>query len=176
MKKIVIFISGAGSLLESFAKSTKLEIIKVYANRECKGLEVAGKFGINAEIRSDFGENLAVELNKSDIEVVVLAGFLKVISAEFLNRFKGKVVNLHPSLLPKYGGVGFYGKKVLQAALDSGDLKTGITIHKVTEEVDHGPILGQFKVVIAKEETLESLIEKTRKVELEKYVEVVENL
>lgn len=174
MKKIVIFISGAGSLIESFKQSKKLEIVKVIANRECFGLQKATELNLNHEVRNDFGKDLAGELNKCGIEVVVLAGFLKVIPAEFLQEFKGEVVNVHPSLLPKYGGVGFYGDKVLQAALEAGDKDTGITIHTVTEEVDHGPILGQFKVKIEPGETLESLREKISKVEKNEYVRTIE--
>lgn len=173
MKKIVIFISGKGSLIKSFADSNQLDIVKVIANKECDGLKVATKLGLESEIKSDFGSDLANELNNIGIQVVVLAGFLKVIPAEFFKEFKGSVVNVHPSLLPKYGGVGFYGNKVLQAALDSGDSETGITIHKVTTDVDHGSILGQFKVEIEAGETVESLRKKLTLLEQSKYVEVV---
>lgn len=176
MKKIAIFISGKGSLIQSFADSDQLDIVKVVANKECYGLKVATKLGLQTEIKSDFGSDLANELNNLGIQIVVLAGFLKVIPAEFFEEFKGTVVNVHPSLLPKYGGVGFYGNKVLQAALDSGDSETGITIHRVTEQVDHGPILAQFKVPIEDGETLESLREKISEVEKREYVRVVERL
>lgn len=176
MKKIVIFISGKGSLIQSFADSHQLEIVKIVANKECEGLEVATKLGLQSEMKSDFGSDLANELNNLGIQIVVLAGFLKVIPAEFFEEFKGSVVNVHPSLLPKYGGVGFYGNKVLQAALDSGDTETGITIHKVTEKVDHGPVLAQFKLQIESGETLESLRKKISEVEKSEYVRVVEGL
>jgi phosphoribosylglycinamide formyltransferase-1 len=84
------------------------------------------------------------------------------------------VVNLHPSLLPKYGGIGFYGEKVLKAALEAGDSETGITVHKVTADVDHGPILRQFKVIINDGESLESLRMKISLLEQTEYVKVVE--
>jgi phosphoribosylglycinamide formyltransferase-1 len=177
MKRIAIFISGAGSLLESFISNPNLEIVTVIASRECAGVERAKSLGINrVQIRSEFGANFALELNKLGIEVAVLAGFLKVIPAEFLETFEGKTVNIHPSLLPKYGGIGFYGQKVLQAALDSGDAETGITIHYVTAEVDHGPALAQFKVKIDQGETLESLNAKISSLEKENYNKVVEGL
>ena len=176
IKKIAIFISGKGSLIESFSQSDQLEIQKVYANKECNGLEVASGFGLETEIRADFGKDLASELNLAEVQIVVLAGFLKVIPLEFFEEFNGLVVNVHPSLLPKYGGVGFYGDKVLKAALEAGDKETGITIHKVTEEVDHGPILDQFKVQVEDGETLESLKEKISAVEKTEYVRVVEGL
>jgi phosphoribosylglycinamide formyltransferase-1 len=177
MKKIAIFISGAGSLLESFVSNPNLEVVKVIASRECAGVKKAKLLGIeDAEIRSEFGSELAIDLNALGVEVVVLAGFLKVIPAEFLESFKGKTVNLHPSLLPKYGGIGFYGQKVLQAALDSGDEETGITIHLVDTVVDHGPIIAQFKVKIDPIETLESLRLKISSLEKQNYNRVVEYL
>lgn len=177
MKRIAIFISGAGSLLESFVSNPNLETVKVIASRECVGVEKAKSLGIkDIEIRSEFGTELAAKLNTLGVEVAVLAGFLKVIPAEFLETFEGKTVNLHPSLLPKYGGIGFYGQKVVQAALDSGDSETGISIHLVTPEVDHGPIIAQFKVKIDQGETLESLKAKNSKLEQENYNKVVEEL
>jgi phosphoribosylglycinamide formyltransferase 1 len=175
-KKIAIFISGKGSLIKSFAESDELEIVKVIANKECRGLKVATELGLQTEIKSDFGKEFAGDLNLAGVQIVVLAGFLKVIPVEFFEEFKGVVVNVHPSLLPRYGGVGFFGNKVLQATLNAKDKETGITIHKVTEDVDRGPILAQFKLQIEDGETLESLKVKISAIEKTEYVRVVEGL
>lgn len=176
MKKIVILISGRGSLLDSFKSCSDLEVIKVIANKECDGILLAERLGYTTEVRKDFGTELAYELNRLGIEVVVLAGFLKVIPTEFLTEFKGIVVNSHPSLLPKFGGHGFYGMKVHQAVIESGETESGFTIHQVTPEVDAGAILFQAKIALTDGETPESLAGKIIELEKNHYPEVVSRI
>jgi phosphoribosylglycinamide formyltransferase-1 len=176
MKKIVIFISGRGSLVESFAKNPAIEVCDIIANRECAGLELASKLEIPNRIVKDYGQELAEELNSNGIEVVVLAGFLKVVPAEFIENFKGKIVNSHPALLPKFGGAGFYGDKVHQAVLEAGETESGFTVHLVTPEVDEGPILAQVKVPVLPDDSLESLRQRVQDLEKVKYAEIVAGL
>ena len=173
MKKIVILISGRGSLLESFKMASNLELVKVIANKECDGILLAERLGYTTEVRKDFNKELAVELNNLGVEVVVLAGFLEIISTEFLTEFTGKVVNSHPSLLPKFGGHGFYGMKVHQAVIDSAETESGFTIHEVTSDVDAGKILFQEKIALSDDETVESLAVKILELEKKNYPEVV---
>ena len=106
-------------------------------------------------------------------ELLVLAGFLSILPREFVDRWAGRAVNLHPSLLPKYGGPGFYGLRVLRAALAAGDRETGATVHLVTASVDRGEVLEQRRLPIDPGESVETLRERLRPVELEALESVI---
>ncbi len=176
MKKIVILISGKGSLLESFAKNENLKIVSVIASKECIGIQEAEKLGLDCSIETVYNENLAKKFNLSGIEILVLAGFLKVLPTEFIETFEGKIVNCHPSLLPKFGGKGFYGDKVHLAVLSQKETESGITIHFVDSGVDEGEIIKQFQVKVTEQDNLESLKAKIYELETAHYNQVVETL
>ena len=104
-----------------------------------------------------FEEELAALLDENGIELIVLAGFLRILSADFINAYQGRIINVHPSLIPSFCGKGFYGLRVHKAALERGVKVTGATVHIVTEEADAGPILLQKAVEIREGDTPETL-------------------
>lgn len=115
-------------------------------------------------------------LQKHAVDLVLLAGYMKILGPITLGHFPGRVINIHPSLLPKYGGVGMYGKRVHEAVLAAGDTETGVTVHLVDGKYDTGTILAQRKVSVKKEDTAESLAERVLSVEHEFYVETLNSI
>ncbi|MCI4361225.1 MAG: phosphoribosylglycinamide formyltransferase [Thermoplasmata archaeon] len=112
---------------------------------------------LRGEAAGAWGEEVGRELELRHVELVVLAGFLSILPAEFLARFPRQVVNVHPSLLPKYGGRGMYGRRVHEAVLRAGDAETGVSVHLVTDQLDRGPILWQERVPVVVGDTPERL-------------------
>ncbi|MHB8352592.1 MAG: phosphoribosylglycinamide formyltransferase [Thermoplasmata archaeon] len=123
---------------------------------------------------ADWAEQADQALREAGVQLLVLAGFLSILPGEFLARWSGRAINLHPSLLPKYGGRGFYGPRVLSAALEAGDRETGVTVHLVTGEIDRGTILVQRRLSIEPGEGPTHLHERLRPLELEALVSVIE--
>jgi len=121
------------------------------------------------------GEVLAV-LNQKKIDFIVLAGFLWLIPASILDAYEGRIVNIHPALLPRHGGKGMYGRRVHEAVIDSGDEESGITIHYLNSRYDEGDIIFQATCPVEAGDTPETLAEKIHSLEYEHYPEVVERL
>tara|TARA_B110000503_G_scaffold135011_1_gene214793 strand:+ start:1703 stop:2293 length:591 start_codon:yes stop_codon:yes gene_type:complete len=177
MSKVAIFASGAGSnadrILQFLAERQSLvEIDCIVTNRELAGIyTVAKKFDVPIYYfsNSDFAEGTLVLdfLQKREVEWIVLAGFLRKIEPIMVDAFENKIFNLHPALLPKYGGKGMYGKFVHEAVLAAGEKESGISIHLVNREFDKGAILFQANCDIAKGQTVEGLAEKIQKLEHE---------
>ena len=150
-EKCVILFSGAGSNLENLLKNEilhidKLKFISAFTNNfEAKGIDVCKSFNIEIEIskNSDPNIDLRVFLKKYNPDLIVLSGYMKIIPDDIVKDYIGKIINIHPSLLPKYPGLNTY-KKVI----DNQDKKHGVTIHFVTEELDGGPIIlqGEFDI------------------------------
>lgn len=161
--KLAIFVSGSGSLLGSFArlaaKKENLELL-VVTDRFCEAIKVAQDLGLKVCDFDRFDE---------PVDGICLAGFLQILRRDFLSKYEGKVLNAHPSLLPKYGGKGFYGDKVHQAVLDAGDKETGFTIHLVTDEVDAGEIIAQKKCPIYEDDTVDDVRNRVQDLEKEHY-------
>ncbi len=111
-----------------------------------------------------------------DVDLICCMGYMRILSSEFVRRFEGRILNVHPSLLPKYGGPGWMGMKVHEAVIANGDTESGMTIHLVTDTVDGGPIFVQKRVAIAVGETSESLKNSVQKLEVEGYVEAILNM
>jgi phosphoribosylglycinamide formyltransferase-1 len=103
---------------------------------------------------------IADALSEHAVDLVITAGFMKKLGPVTLNRFKGKIINVHPSLLPRHGGAGMYGLNVHQAVIDAGDQQTGISIHWVESDYDTGPVIAQLKIAVAEDDTAASLAEK----------------
>ena len=157
MKKIVVLISGYGANLQAIidacqSRYINAEIVGVFSNQpDVFGLQRAQSAGIFHRIflRRDYADNLDMdrhigdEIDNLGADLIVLAGYMKILSAEFTRRFAGKILNIHPSLLPKYAGLHTY-----QRAIDAGETEHGMTIHFVNEEVDGGAIVLQAKVPI----------------------------
>jgi len=170
MLNIAVLISGGGTNLQSLidnidAGNINGEIKIVISNKEdAYGLVRAKKAGIEALYINpsglsdeEYNRKIIEELEKRDIELVVLAGYLKILSKEFIQKYNGKIINIHPSLLPKFGGKGYYGERVHKAVLESGEKVTGATVHFVDEGTDTGPIILQETVEVKEDDTVESL-------------------
>lgn len=172
MHKVAIFVSGSGSLLQGFADSD-LNIELVVADRDCLAKQVAKNLKLKVKDRKRLDDDFAEQLNKEGIDLICLAGFLRVVPAEFLDTFDGDVLNVHPSLLPKYGGKNYYGDKVHQAVIDAKESVSGFTVHEVTAELDAGPIIEQMECDVMKEDTVESLRTRIQSLEKEWYPKIV---
>lgn len=168
MFKIGVLVSGGGSNLQSIidkSKSGKLQcnVEVVIGDRECYGVERAKEAGIDRHVldRKILKKELCKEIDKiiteKGVELVVLAGFLSIIDEEFVNKWKGKIINIHPSLLPKFGGPGMYGIKVHEAVLKAGEQESGCTVHYVDTGVDSGEIIAQKRVKVLVGDTPETL-------------------
>ncbi|WP_069650292.1 phosphoribosylglycinamide formyltransferase [Caloranaerobacter ferrireducens] len=176
---IGVLISGSGTNLEALIKSVEKGYINgkikvVISNREdAYGLVRARKNSIEAlyinrkEFNSDIEFDLKIldELKKHQVELVVLAGYLKVLSKEFVNHYKNRIINIHPSLIPSFCGKGYYGERVHRAVLEYGVKITGATVHFVDEGADTGPIILQEAVAVDDNDTIDTLKEKVLKIE-----------
>lgn len=175
MKNIVILISGSGTNLQRIidcidnGEISDTKIGLVVADRECYGLERAKNHDIpNHLIKrgKEFSETLE-KLIPENTDLIVLAGFLSILSKDFCEKWNGKIINIHPSLLPKFGGKGMWGMNVHKAVLEAGEKESGATVHFVTSGIDEGGIILQAKVEVEVEETPETLAEKVHKIEYE---------
>ena len=121
-------------------------------------------------------EAIATTLADHDVSVVVLAGYLKMIGPVTLARFRGRILNIHPALLPKYGGRGFYGRAVHEAVLAAGETESGVTVHVVDAVYDHGPILAQARVPVLPGDTPDSLAARVLEQEHTLYAETLQRI
>lgn len=172
--KIALFASGTGSnvfnIITHFKKSKSIDVAIVLSNNATAGaLNHAKDATIKSQIfnRQDFFEsdNILEVLKSENIDYVILAGFLWKIPENILKNFEEKILNVHPSLLPKYGGKGMYGHHVHNAVLKNKEKETGITIHVVNEKYDDGAIIAQGKCIVSENETLETLQKKISQLE-----------
>ena len=168
MFKIGVLVSGGGSNLQSIidkSKSGELQckVEVVIGDRECYGVERAKEAGIDGYTldRKVLKKELCREIDKivpeKGIDLIVLAGFLSIIDEEFVNKWKGRIINIHPSLLPKFGGPGMYGIRVHEAVLKAGEQESGCTVHYVDTGVDSGEIIAQKRVKVLEGDTPEIL-------------------
>lgn len=186
MLKIGVLISGGGTNLQALIDNTlngniEASIDLIISNKDSYGLKRGEKADIenlyiepkDFDTEEEYNLRLIKEFKKRGIELIVLAGYLRILSKEFINKFKGRIINIHPSLIPKFCGDGYYGERVHKAVLESGEEYTGATLHFVDEGVDTGPIILQKKVNVEKDETVETLQKKVLKLEHEIIVEGV---
>ncbi|WP_024621289.1 phosphoribosylglycinamide formyltransferase [Metaclostridioides mangenotii] len=170
MLNIGVLISGGGTNLQSIIDGTdsgKIEgIVKVVISnkKDAYGLERARNNKIEAIYESN-EDNIIEILKDRDIDVVVLAGYLKIISPKFINEYRNKMINIHPSLIPAFCGKGFYGEKVHQGVIDYGVKFTGATVHFVDEGTDTGPIIMQDIVAVKVDDDAKSLAKRVLEVE-----------
>ena len=165
--RAVILISGHGTNLQSLidnAKKIDLEICSVISNKEdAFGLKRAERANISTnfvdpnrfESREDFDNQIITMIDELDIGLIILAGYMRILSSDFIHRFDGKILNIHPSLLPKFPGLNTH-----QKAIDAKEKYHGATVHFVTEELDGGPVISQEIVKIDSIDTEESLAQK----------------
>lgn len=185
MKRIVMLASGSGSNAENiityFRKHQQIEVSAVLTNKNtaqvierCKRLKIPVLY-FNKVAFSDSKVVLDFLVSQKP-DLIVLAGFLWKIPIQFVEVFPNKIVNIHPALLPKYGGKGMYGAKVHEAVKESGETETGITIHFVNEHYDEGAIIHQAKTGISSKDTPEQIAEKVHALEYEHYPKVLEKI
>jgi phosphoribosylglycinamide formyltransferase-1 len=184
LHRLAIFLSGSGSnarnLISHFAGSTHVRIVMLASNRPGSGANaIGGEYGIpvfpvTRENMAD-GTLLQVLLHHG-VDFVVLAGFLRKVPADITSHFRNKIVNIHPSLLPRHGGKGMYGSHVHEAVVSAGDTETGITIHFVNEHYDQGDIIFQARVAVAPGEHPGEVEQKVRALEKKYFPAVVEKL
>ena len=183
LKKIetAVFISGTGSNLKNLIKFSKTKtspiLIKLIISnsKKAKGLKYSTQYNIEKKIvnfNNNFSENKILDyINKKNIKFVCLAGFMKVLSKNFIKKFKGKIINIHPSLLPKYKGLNTHKR-----ALKNKEKFAGCTVHYVTTKLDSGKIILQKKVKIKKKDTVNSLKKKVLKKEHQLYPSAIRKI
>lgn len=176
MANICIMASGQGTnaknIIEYF-KESDVNINFIVTDRVCGASQVAFDYGIDHTILFDW-KSLIDTVKEYKPDLVILAGFLKLIPKEFLNEFK--VINIHPSLLPKFGGRGMWGQNVHNAVIESGEVESGITIHWVNSEYDKGDIIAQFSCLLDSSDTPEKLQSKIKEIELKYFPKVVKQV
>jgi phosphoribosylglycinamide formyltransferase-1 len=181
--KIALFASGTGSnaekIIQYFAQTTLVEVVFVLSNKvnapivsSAKALGVSVIVCTNTEIEDP---SFLVHLCKDhDIKYIILAGFLRKIPDTLIVAYPEKIINIHPSLLPKYGGAGMYGRNVHAAVYAAKEKETGISIHYVSEEFDSGRIIAQYSVAIKAEDTIDTIQEKVHHLEHQHFAPTIE--
>lgn len=180
---IAVFASGTGSnakkIIEHFASHPQIKISLIVSNKPtAKVLQIAANNKIPSIVieKEKFfkGNGYVDELKSAGINFIVLAGFLWKVPQQLLHRFAGRIVNIHPALLPKYGGKGMYGDFVHQAVIAAKEKQSGITIHFVDEQYDHGKTIFQATCNIEENDTPETLAQKIHELEHRYFSEVIE--
>jgi phosphoribosylglycinamide formyltransferase-1 len=183
MIQVAIFASGNGSnaeqLVNYFKNNTVITVNSIYSNKKnAKVLERANNLKVPTFVfnREDFYESGKVlgQLKDRGIDYIILAGFLWLIPANIVASFRGRIINIHPALLPKYGGKGMYGNNVHEAVLRNNDKESGITIHLVDEKYDNGNIIYQASCPVNFDDTPESLAQRVHQLEYDYFPGVVE--
>lgn len=184
-KNIAIFASGSGTNAEQIIlhfKESQIGRVKLLLSNKSNAYALvrAEKYDVPTYVfsRDEFynTDNIIELLLKEEIDLVVLAGFLWLVPVNLIRAFPDKMINIHPALLPKYGGKGMYGMYVHQAVIDSGDSESGISIHYVNEKYDEGKIIFQAKCKVTEEDTPESLAQKIHQLEYDYFPKVIEEL
>ena len=187
MKKIAVFVSGGGSNFKAIhhqiIRGNILgKIVMVFSNNpNCGAIKFAEENSIpifiinaarypNAHTRDEF---LLETCLKAEIDLICLAGFMKMLPQNIVKQYEYRILNIHPGLLPEFGGKGFYGTRVHEAVINTGKRESGATVHFVDEIYDHGPIILQKKVEVMETDTPESLAARVLKLEHELFPEVV---
>lgn len=182
--RVVVLASGSGTNAEaifSYFKNHPLidVVLLVCNNPEAQVLKRAQKFGIPVQVvnRNEFNDKtFMLELLRSEKAThLVLAGFLWLIPQYLILAFPGKIVNIHPALLPKFGGKGMYGMRVHEAVKNAGELESGITIHLVNEKYDEGKVLFQATCAVGDDDSPEQIATKVHRLEHESYPKVIED-
>ena len=184
MKRIAILASGSGTnaqrLMEHFRTHSQAEVVLVGSdNPKAGAIQRAWDMGVPSYLfnGSQLKDGVVLrELQDQRIDLIVLAGFLRLIPPEMVRAFPARIVNIHPALLPKFGGKGMYGDRVHQAVIDAGEKESGITIHYVNEHYDRGEHIAQFRCPVLPDDTPASLSARIHALEHEHYPKVVESL
>jgi phosphoribosylglycinamide formyltransferase-1 len=185
MNKIAIFASGSGTnaenLIHYFKENKKIEISYIFSNnKNAYVIQRAKNHNIKYYIfsRTEFYHTTTILqiLQKNNIDFIILAGFLWLIPDYLIKNYPNRIINIHPALLPKYGGKGMYGMNVHEAILKNNEKETGITIHYVNHEYDKGDIIFQAKCPVNKDDTAETIAKKVHALEYEHFPKIVEKI
>ena len=183
MLRIAIFASGTGTnarqIIEYFSNLPSVKVEMVLTNNPAAGvIERAGKLGVQTIVfsRKEFYEQSVIDnlLMKHNIDFLILAGFLWLIPAGIISRYAGKILNIHPALLPKFGGKGMYGNRVHEAVIAAGEHESGITIHEVNERYDEGKTVFQAVCPVLEGDTPETLAARVHELEYRYFPETIE--
>ena len=182
MINLVVFASGSGSnaenLINYFKESPYMRVVAVFCNRpDALVLQRAARLGVPAEVfnREDlWGGRVAQLLERYNAYAIILAGFLMMVPPDIVKAYQGRIINIHPALMPKFCGKGMHGMHVHEAVVAAGEPETGITIHLVDEEYDHGKILFQARCEVMPCDTALDVAAKIHLLEQEHFPEVVE--
>jgi len=186
--RLGILVSGRGSNLEAIlrARPAGIEPVLVISNRPgVRALDVAAQHGVPARVlrRADFGGDASARdaaiggaLTDAGVELTILAGYDQLLVPSYFEAFGGRTINIHPSLLPSYGGAGMLGLAVHRAVLESGDRETGATVHEVAAELDAGPVLSQIRVAVRPDDDAETLAARVLEAEHALLVATLEQL
>lgn len=181
--RIAVFASGSGTNAEEifkyFRSNPAIQVVLLLSNNpQAYALERAKKFNIPAKVftRSEFreSEEVLIWLQKRSVTHIVLAGFMWLVPDYLIKSYPHRIINIHPALLPKFGGKGMYGMRVHEAVKAAGEKETGITIHEVNERYDEGKILFQARCTVGQEDTPEQIAEKVHALEYAHYPSVIE--
>ena len=203
-KKVAVLVSGGGTNLQALidyqlekGEACPYEIVVVISDhKDAFALERAAKAGIPSAVTSPYsvmGKEVAQAASRDEkrlavsnamlavcrehkAEIIVEAGCLTVLAGEILTEYSNKIINLHPALLPKYGGVGMWGHHVHEAVKAAGETETGMTVHWVTPVCDAGEIIAQYKVALSPDDTIDDIAEKEHQLEMEYFPKVVEQV
>ncbi len=184
IKRIILFASGSGTNVENiinyYKVNTEVKIVTVFTNNPMAGVidrisptKIPTKILDKTELNNG---TLKDQIDILDPDLIVLAGFLLKIPFDFTRTFNGKIINIHPALLPKHGGIGMYGNRVHQSVKEARDPETGITIHHVNEHYDKGSIIFQAKVEISSQDSIEQIANKVHQLEYEHYPQVIDKI
>jgi len=185
LKRIAIFASGSGSnaqrIMEHFKRNKEMEVALVLCNKpDAYVLQRADNFEVPTHVfnREELYHTNSIDnlMKNLEIDLIVLAGFMWLIPERIIQAYSKRIVNIHPALLPKFGGEGMYGKKVHEAVLESGDTETGISIHYVNELFDEGEIIYQSRCLIDSNDDAEKLAYKVHQLEHLHYPKIIEDL
>ena len=183
-QKIILFASGNGSNAENifrfFEKNNNVDVLTVYTNNsKARVINRFKPLGINVEVfnrKSFINGSLLKNVINQNPDLIILAGFLWKFGSDWIEAFDKKIINIHPSLLPKYGGKGMYGDHVHKAVKENCESETGITIHYINEFYDEGAIIFQEKVKLDKDDNLEDISYKVKKLEHKYFPTVIKDL
>jgi len=184
MKKMVIFASGSGTnaenIIKYFENKEVATVVAVFSNNpNAQVLERAKRFNIPSEVFSKvelFESKVLQKLNSLQPDLIVLAGFLLKMPKNIIESYPNKIINIHPALLPKYGGTGMYGMNVHKAVVENKEKETGISIHFVDENYDEGNIIFQESVLVLETDSPENVAEKIHELEQKFFPELIEKL
>ena len=185
LKKLAIFASGSGSNAENicnyFAESSNVEVVLICTNKQdALIVKRAKKLNIPVLVFTKYELNNFIDLHKKlqsiGVDVVILAGFLLKVPSKMIDSYPNRIINIHPSLLPKYGGKGMYGMNVHNAVKENKETETGITIHYVNANYDEGAIIFQAKTALNENDSPETIAEKIHTLEQKYFSKIIEEV